>query len=143
LLMSVAFVLICVRLIVIGLVVGAIGMVLLAGLTFAGIISSSVVVGLLRRRFSSGWRTFLVLGCVVLFIPCGAALGWALEQLAAIPIRIRWSIVVGAFAGAAAGVGFAFAFDHLLGKAARRLQRFLPKLTSLRRRGESTLLIDS
>ncbi len=114
------------------LVLVGIGIVL-AGVVFAccallaslGIVSSSVVVGLLRGRFSSGLRTFHYQVCAALTLPVGIAALGVWQHFFDPQLQVWQAIVVGALTGTCAGLLIAWILDRLAVFACRRLAGFV------------------
>jgi hypothetical protein len=114
------FLVVALILIGVGIVVGFVACCIAAVLFAVGILSSSVVVGLLTRRPAAGFRAF-VLQCAILGgIPSGILCAWLAHSIlsAAGP---GWLIsLYGALGGAVAGIVIALSLDFVF----RRLHRW-------------------
>jgi hypothetical protein len=139
--MMLVLMLACLVAVGIGIVLGVALLAFAGALVSAGILTSSVIVGLVTGRVSAGWRTFLILSSVIVLTVFGATAGWGIEKLSHTEISISWAILIGAAAGALGGVVAAMGFDWILRLAARRASallelpwvartrsRFLPRL---------------
>jgi len=108
---------VCLFLVAAGIVAGIIfGVVAVASATLLsalGIVSSSALIGIFRRRFSSGLRAFHYQICAVAALPAGMGVVALGERFLHAGIPIREVLVVGGVAGACAGLILAFAFDVL------------------------------
>jgi hypothetical protein len=104
----------------VGIVIAAIVAASAAILVALGIVSTSALVGLLRRRFSSGLRAFHYQVCAVAALPAGVAALWFGLQLFRYPVSPWAVLAVGSVAGAGGGLVLAFAFDYAVRLAYRR-----------------------
>jgi hypothetical protein len=93
--------------------------VCIAVLAALGIVSSSVIIGVLRRRFSSGLRAFhfQVLGAIGWIAGIGVL--WFGASLFNMHLREREIFVIGSFAGICAGLLLALVLDRLAGSVFR------------------------
>ncbi len=97
----------------VGIVAAAVAAVAIAVLITLGITSSAVMIGLLRRKLSSGFRAFHYQLCVFIGIPAGVgALGCA-DWFLGYGIRPGMILAVGGLGGACAGLVLAFVCDQL------------------------------
>ncbi len=114
------FLVVALILIGVGIVVGVVACCIAAVLLAVGILSSSVVVGLLTRRPVAGMRAFLLQCAILAGIPSGILCAWLAHAIlsAAGPV---WLIsFYGALGGAVAGLVIALLLDFLF----RRLHRW-------------------
>jgi len=106
-----------------GLAAGIIVFALAGALVTFGIMSSSVAVGFLRRRPTSGFRALFVQLGAVAGIPCGIGATWLVSWLA----HSHWStalrLLVGSVCGLACGVAVALLFNFAWGRIAGWLLR--------------------
>jgi hypothetical protein len=108
----------CAFLVGAGLVGGIVAFVLAGALTAFGIMSSSVVIGFIRRSPASGFRAlFIQLGAVA-GIPCGIGAMWLVSWLAHSQTSTAFRLLVGSVCGLACGVSVALLFNFAWGKAA-------------------------
>lgn len=103
-----------------GIVVGAIVMASIAVLISLGIVSSAVIVGIVRRRFSSALRTFHYLVCAVITLPAGVAAFWLVSHLITTKMVAFEILTAGSVIGLTSGLALAFLFDQLAGIIYRR-----------------------
>lgn len=96
------------------LVIGGIG-VLLA----LGVVSSSVILGLARRRVSDGLRAAFVQVAAIFAMPLGIGSAWSAARMAHLGWRWYTSAAVGAVAGLAAGAAGGSLLWMFLTRAAR------------------------
>ena len=119
-----AFVLIgiCIVLILIGvgIVITAIVAISTAILTALGIVSSAAFIGILRRRFSSGFRALHYQLFAVTALPAGIGALWLGSHFLTTNLRHRDILAIGSIAGICGGLLLAFAFDRLASFAYRR-----------------------
>lgn len=104
---------ICIALILVGvgIVVAAVVVASAAALTGLGIVSSAVLVGLLRRRFSSGLRTFHYLACASIALPAGIGTLWLGSWLSHSGLSPAEILTIGSVSGIGGGLTLAFLFD--------------------------------
>jgi hypothetical protein len=126
------FLVVALILIGIGIVVGVVACCIAAVLLAVGILSSSVVVGLLTRRPVAGMRAFLLQCAILAGIPSGILCAWLARAIlsAAGPV---WLIsFYGALGGAVAGLVIALLLDFLF----RRMHRWASAKLGRERRDE-------
>ncbi len=115
------FICIVIALIGAGIVAGVIiaaSMALLVGL---GITSSAVLIGIFRKRFSSGLRAFHYQFCAFAAIPAGVGALWLGNQIAASGLETREVLIIGSIGGIVSGLVLAFAFDLIARMIYRRI----------------------
>ena len=113
---------ICIVLVLVGvgIVVAAIVAISAAILTALGIVSSAAFIGILRRRFSSGFRALHYQLFAVAALPAGIGALWLGSHFFTTHLRHRDILAIGSIAGISGGLLIAFAFDRLAGFAYRR-----------------------
>ena len=114
------FLVVALILIGVGIVVGFVACCIAAVLFAVGILSSSVVIGLLTRRPIAGFRAFVLQCAILAGIPSGIVCAWLAHSIlsAAGP---GWLIsLYGALGGAVAGLVIALLLDFVF----RRLHRW-------------------
>lgn len=111
-----------------GLAAVAVGIVAIcaAALIAVCVTSSSVMVGIFRRRVSSGLRAFHYQISVMLGVFVMECLAFVFRGMAHPEVSIFVTALSGLVAGIVAGLAFAFALDQLAGFLRRR---FFPTLT--------------
>jgi len=114
---------ICVLLILLGIGIGLAGVMALCASILAalGIASSSVIIGIFRRRFSSGLRAFHYQVLAALGWPAGIGLLWCGSNLFDIHFGIRRGLLIGSLSGICGGLLLAFALDGIARFMCRRL----------------------
>jgi predicted membrane-bound spermidine synthase len=112
---------VCLVLIGIGLVAALASLAFATLLVAFGIVSSSALIALFRRRFSAGFRAFHYQLCAAVVAPCGIAALWVGSSLFHFHFRHRYILVVGLLAGTVAGIALAFTLDRLFRLAYRRM----------------------
>ena len=106
----------------VGLVVGVVAVALTFGLVAAGVVSSSVMIGVWRGRAQAGLRALLLQLGVLGGIPAGMLCAWAGTALwKEIDGTLVVILLAGGLAGAFGGAVVALMFDFLAG----RVQRWL------------------
>ena len=120
--MALAFIGISIMLFLVGVGIVATGIAALSAtiLVALGIVSSAALVGILRRRFSSGFRAFHYQVCAIAAIPAGVGALWLGAHLFTTHLRHRDILAIGSVAGILSGLVLAFAFDRLASIAYRR-----------------------
>lgn len=109
---------------------------ILAGLIAAGMVSASVVVGVLRRSVSMGFRAlFLQIGGVLGLI-MGALGAWLFILLAKLPMDSVRPWVIGPLAGVAFGLLAAWMFNFAWGRSVEWIARKLPGKKTVEVEGE-------
>jgi hypothetical protein len=119
-LFALIFLVVALILIGVGIIVGLVACCIAAVLFAVGILSSSLVIGLLTRRPAAGVRAFLLQCALLAGIPSGILCAWLAHSIlsAAGP---GWLIsLYGALGGAVAGVVIALLLDFVF----RRLHRW-------------------
>jgi hypothetical protein len=104
----------------IGIAIGLVTCVIAALLVAVGMLSSSVVVGLLARRTSAGVRAFLLQLALLLGVPSGVLCAWLAHWIFSAPASVWLISLYGAVGGAVAGVVLALLLDFIF----RRLHRW-------------------
>lgn len=100
------FVLIGIGIVIALLIAAAVSLLIALGIT-----SSAVLIGLLRRRFSSGLRALHYQIFAFAAMPAGIGILWLGNWLTARDMQPRFIMITGALAGACGGLALAFAFD--------------------------------
>ena len=100
-------------LVIVSIASAAISVACAAILIGLGILSSAALVGVLRRRFSSGLRALHYQICAVAGLPVGVATLWLGSLFFSAHLRHRDIFLVGSIAGIFSGLILAFAFDRL------------------------------
>jgi hypothetical protein len=105
---------ILVMLVVLGicLAVAAITAVCLLVLIALGILSTSALTGILRRKFSSGLRALHYQACAAIALPVGAALAWLAVWLFDSTSHLPAALAIGAISGICAGLTIAYILDR-------------------------------
>jgi hypothetical protein len=116
------FIFFCIFLFLVGIgIVGAAIVAISAAIfTALGIVSSAALIGLLRRRFSSGFRALHYQLFAVAALPAGIGALWLGSHLFSIRLSHRGIFTIGSLAGICGGLLLAFVFDRLAGFAYRR-----------------------
>ena len=127
---------ILVMLVVLGicLAVAAITAVCLLVLIALGIVSTSALTGILRRRFSSGLRALHYQACAAIALPVGAGLAWLAVWLFDSTSHLPVALAIGALSGICAGLTIAYILDRAAMIAFRYFEK---KRTSSKRIGQS------
>lgn len=94
----------------------------IAALVTAGILSVSVLAGIYRRSFATGFKTFLLLVCSVSCAAPGILALWVLPSLFNIEISSSTRVVAGTLAGCAGGILLGFTLYRLLRITGRWMQ---------------------
>jgi hypothetical protein len=123
----------CALLVGAGLVGGVVAFVLAGALTTFGIISSSVVIGFIRRSPAAGFHALFIQMGAVAGIPCGIGTMWLASWLAHSQSSTAYRLLVGSVCGLACGVAIALLFNFAWGRTAGWL---LKRYESRRRRVE-------
>jgi hypothetical protein len=123
-LISLLFAVVMLVLVGVGVGLGIVAGVLTIGLVAAGVLSSSVAMGLWRGKARAGIRTFVILCGVLSGIPAGMVCAWLAvkfsEQIDAGTVLI---LAVGGASGAVAGLIVALLFDFIAGRVQAHLSR--------------------
>jgi len=118
----------CLLLVGLGLAVGMAICAAVGALAMAGIISTSVVTGFLRRSPASGLRVFFLQAGSLAGVPCGMAAMWLVSWLK----QNNWSLdsilMIGGIGGLIDGAAVALLFNHAWGLLAAWLLKQLNKL---------------
>jgi hypothetical protein len=122
-----ALIAVCVMLFLLGvaIVVGVVAALALGLLVALGIISSSALLGILRRKFSTGLRALHYQLCGVAMIPAGIGVLWLGRAVFDLSYRTREMLWIGSLAGLCGGLLLAFALDRIVVAIYRRV--VLPK----------------
>jgi hypothetical protein len=104
----------------VGIVFGLVACVIAAVLFGVGVLSSSVVIGILSRRPSAGFRAFLLQCALIAGIPAGIACAWLAHYIVAAAGE-GWLIsLYGGLGGAIGGLVIALLLEFIF----RRLHRW-------------------
>ncbi len=106
----------------VSVVLGVIAAVAITILVALGIISSAAFIGLLHRRFSSGFRALHYQVCAVAAVPAAIGALWLGSHLFTLHLQPRDILTLGSIAGVCSGLMLAFAFDRLIGTALGRMR---------------------
>lgn len=110
--MAIFAILIMLVLLGICLAIAAITAACLLVLVALGILSTSVLIGILRRKFSSGLRALHYQVCSAIALPVGAALAWLGVWLFDASGHLPVAIAIGALSGVCAGLTIAYILDR-------------------------------
>lgn len=105
----------------VGIVLAAVVVAAAAALAAIGVVSSAALIGVLRRRLSSGLRALHYQVFALAALPAGMGLVWLGGRLFHSTISSAGLLVTGACSGIAAGLVLAFMLDRLAGYAHRCL----------------------
>lgn len=101
------FLIVALVLIGVGIVAGLILSAITAAFVFAGILSTSAAIGVWFKRPGPAIRAFTYQLALATAIPCGISLIWAISALFSLGLSLTGILLIGAFAGAAAGLALA------------------------------------
>jgi hypothetical protein len=104
----------------IGFAIGLACVACAAVLVSLGVVSSSVLIGLVRRRFASGLRAFHYQALALIGWPCGVGAFWLGYAVFDLHFRQRYVLLTGSIAGILAGLLVAYLLDLSLRYACRR-----------------------
>ena len=104
----------------IGIVIGLVCAACAAAFVALGIVSSSALVAILRRRFSAGFRALHYQLLAVIALPCGIGVLWLGSALFEFHLRHRYVLLIGSAIGIMAGICIAFILDRFVRFAYRR-----------------------
>ena len=108
----------------VGMVLGAVAVALTLALVTAGVVSSSVMIGVWRGKAQAGLRAFLLQLGVLGGVPAGMLCAWVgttLWKEVSLDHALIVTLVAGGLAGAVGGVVVALMFEFVAG----RVQRWL------------------
>lgn len=105
----------------VGIALAVVVIALAAGLGVIGVFSSAALIGVLRRRLSSGLRALHYQVFALAALPAGMGLVWLGGRLFHSTISSAGLLAIGACSGIAAGLVLAFMLDRLAGYAHRCL----------------------
>ena len=106
----------------VGIALGAAAAVATVVLVTAGVISSSVAVGLWRGKAEAGLRALLIQVGIITGVPAGMLCTWVATQLyARVDAELVKVLAIGAVCGALSGLLVALLFDFI----ARRVQAWI------------------
>ena len=112
---------VCLVLLGIGIVLALAGIVCTMILAALGIVASSAVAALLRRRVATGVRAFHYQACAALAAPAGVMLLWSASALCNLQMSPRSVLPLGLLAGCVTGLTVAGVFDWAARLAYHRL----------------------
>lgn len=121
--MAILGILVMLVVLVICLAIAAITAVCLLVLIALGILSTSALTGILRRKFSSGLRALHYQACAVIALPVGAALAWLAVRLFGAPSQLPVALAIGAISGICAGLTIAYILDRAATAAYRYFEK--------------------
>jgi len=128
-LFALMFLVVALILIGVGIVVGIVACCIAAVLFAVGVLSSSVVVGILTRRPAAGVRAFLLQCSLLAGIPAGILCAWLAHSIAS-AAGPGWLIsLYGALGGAVAGVIIALLLDFIFLRLRRWASEKMGKAT--------------
>jgi len=104
----------------IGIILGLVCLACAAVFVALGIVSSSALVAILRRRLSAGFRALHYQALVLLGWPCGIGALWLGCLLFDYDLSRRDIFIVGSVVGIAAGISVAFILDLVVWLVYRR-----------------------
>ena len=107
----------------VGVVIVALAATVVLMITALGIVSSSAVLGIYHRRFTSGLRALHYQICTVAALPCGIAALWLGSHLVEAHLQLHVLLVIGSIAGVGSGLLLAFCLERLAGFIHRRFAR--------------------
>lgn len=110
---------ICVALAIIVAVIALAVLGLATILVALGVLSTSVLVGFIERRPSTGLRVFFIQLGAVAGIPCGIVLSCLTVWFFHFGVSLKWQIVGGAVYGLLGGIGVAVIFNSAWGQVVR------------------------
>lgn len=110
--MAILAILVMIVVLCICLVLAAITAVCLLALIALGILSTSALTGILRRKFSSGLRALHYQACAAIALPVGAALAWLAVWLFDFTQNLPAALAIGGLAGVLAGLTIAYILDR-------------------------------
>lgn len=105
----------------VALVVGMVVAMALGLLMVLGILSSSALLGILRRKFSTGLRALHYQLCAVVMIPAGIGALWLVRAVSDVSLGTREILWIGALAGLCGGLLLAFVVDRIVVAIYRRM----------------------
>lgn len=107
----------------IGIVLGLAFLICAAVFAALGIISSSALIALYRRRFSAGLRALHYQLSALVGLPCGIGALWLDCLLFDVHLRHRYILAAGSVIGILAGIAIAFILDRFFRFIYRRLMK--------------------
>jgi hypothetical protein len=110
-----------------GMAVGTVCIACAAIFVALGVVSSSALVALWKRRFSAGLRALHYQLSALIGLPCGIGVFWAGCLLLNLQLRHRYILAVGSLIGVTMGVLMAFILDRFCRFLFRR---FFPTTSS-------------
>ncbi len=111
----------------VGVVLAVAGFVILACLAVAGVLTTSMVTGLVAKNPKAGVQAlFIQLGGLV-GIPAGAFIAYVASKLGEMDFSALWMLIGGGAAGAVGGVVIAGLFNWTWGKGLRLVSKLLKK----------------
>lgn len=102
----------CLLLLGLGIAVGIAICAMVGILAVVGIISTSVVIGFLRRSAASGLRVFFLQAGALAGIPCGMAAMWLVMWWRQIHWKVESILIIGGICGAVEGAAIALLFNQ-------------------------------
>ena len=95
----------------IGIIIGLVCLACAAVFVALGIVSSSALIAILRRRFSAGFRALHYQVLALIALPCGIGALWLGCALFEFHLRHRYILAIGSAVGILAGISIAYILD--------------------------------
>jgi hypothetical protein len=95
----------------IGIIIGLVCVACAAVLIAVGVVSSSALIAILRRRFSAGFRALHYQVLALIAMPCGIGALWLGCALFGFHLRHRYILAIGSAIGILAGISIAYILD--------------------------------
>jgi hypothetical protein len=111
----------------IGIIIGLVCVAFAAVFVALGVVSSSALIAILRRRFSAGFRALHYQVLALIALPCGIGALWLGCVLFEFHLRHRYILAIGSAVGILAGISIAYVLDLFIRFIYRR---FIPKSDS-------------
>ncbi|MFT3824633.1 MAG: hypothetical protein QM731_11960 [Chitinophagaceae bacterium] len=86
----------------------------IVAMTGAGILSTSIIVGIYKRSFAAGFKTFLVITCSIGGVVAGAATFWLIARLLHLQVSTVTMVTAGALSGFTGGILLALSLYKII-----------------------------
>jgi hypothetical protein len=104
----------------IGIIIGLVCVACAAVFVALGVVSSSALIAILRRRFSAGFRALHYQVLALIALPCGVGVLWLGCALFDFHLRHRYILAIGSVVGILAGISIAYILDRFIRFVYRR-----------------------